>query len=110
MRRYTHGRRDSLAKGRSYETVFAVLAVVGVRGVLEVSLINADEWVDQLKLVYMPLVISAYDVPDVDVLLISGGVRTDEDLYKLRQAVKRAKQVVAVGTCAIFWGRQPGRP
>ncbi len=82
---------------------FAVLQLSGCAG-CEVSLINADEWVDQFKLVYMPLVISAYDVPDVDVLLISGSVRTDEDLYKLRQAVKRAKQVVAVGTCAISGG------
>lgn len=82
---------------------FAVLQLSGCAG-CEVSLINADEWVNQLKLVYMPLVISAYDVPEVDVLLISGGVRSDEDLYKLRQAVKRAKQVIAVGTCAISGG------
>ena len=82
---------------------FAVLQLSGCAG-CEVSLINADEWVDQLELVYMPLVISAYDVPEVDVLLISGGVRTDEDLYKLRRAVKRAEQVVAVGTCAISGG------
>ena len=82
---------------------FAVLQLSGCAG-CEVSLINADAWVDQFKLVYMPLVISAYDVPDVDILLISGGVRTDEDLYKLRRAVKSAQQVVAVGTCAISGG------
>jgi F420-non-reducing hydrogenase small subunit len=52
----------------------------------------------------MPLVISAYDVPDVDVLLVSSGVRTDEDLYNLRRAVRHAQQVVAVGTCAISGG------
>jgi F420-non-reducing hydrogenase small subunit len=43
-------------------------------------------------------------VPAVDVLLVSGGVRTDEDLYNLRRAVRRAGQVVAVGTCAISGG------
>jgi F420-non-reducing hydrogenase small subunit len=52
----------------------------------------------------MPLVISAYDVPEVDTLLVSGGVRTDEDLYNLRRAVRRAGRVVAVGTCAISGG------
>ena len=52
----------------------------------------------------MPLVISAYDVPPVDVLLVSGGVRNDEDLYSLRRAAGRAEQVVAVGTCAISGG------
>lgn len=82
---------------------FAVLQLSGCAG-CEVSLVNADAWVDEYKLVYMPLVVSTYDVPDVDVLLISGGVRTDEDLYKLRRAVKRAKQVVPVGTCAISGG------
>ena len=82
---------------------FAVLQLSGCAG-CEVSLLNADEWLDQYRLVYMPLVISAYDVPEVDVLLVSGGVRTEEDLYNLRRAVRRAEQVVAVGTCAISGG------
>ena len=82
---------------------FAVLQLSGCAG-CEVSLLNAEEWVDRYNLVYMPLVVSAYDVPEVDVLLVSGGVRTDEDLYNLRRAVQRAHQVVAVGTCAISGG------
>ena len=52
----------------------------------------------------MPLVVSAYDIPEVDVLLISGGVRSDEDLHNLRVAVQRAKKIVAVGTCSISGG------
>jgi len=82
---------------------FAVLQLSGCAG-CEVSLLNAEAWVEQYELVYMPLVVSAYDVPEVDVLLVSGGVRTDEDLYNLRRAVRRAGQVVAVGTCAISGG------
>ena len=82
---------------------FAVLQLSGCAG-CEVSLLNAEEWIDRYNLVYMPLVISAYNVPEVDVLLVSGGVRTDEDLYNLRRAVQRARQVVAVGTCAISGG------
>lgn len=82
---------------------FAVLQLSGCAG-CEVALLNAEAWVEAYKLVYMPLVVSAEDVPEVDVLLISGGVRTDEDLYKLRRAVKNAQQVVAVGTCAISGG------
>jgi F420-non-reducing hydrogenase small subunit len=82
---------------------FAVLQLSGCAG-CEVSLLNADTWVDEHRLVYMPLVVSVYDVPEVDVLLISGGVRTDEDLYKLRHAVHKADQVVPVGTCAISGG------
>src|SRR5512136_542172 len=82
---------------------FAVLQLSGCAG-CEVSLLNAGVWVEQYKLVYMPLVISTYDVPEVDILLVSGGVRTDEDLHNLRRAVRRAGQVIAVGTCAISGG------
>ena len=82
---------------------FAVLQLSGCAG-CEVSLLNAEEWIEHYRLVYMPLVISAHDVPEVNVLLVSGGVRTDDDLYNLRQAVQRTRQVVAVGTCAISGG------
>ena len=82
---------------------FAVLQLSGCAG-CEVSLLNADAWVDEYQLAYMPLVTSTYDVPEVDVLFISGGVRSDDDLYKLRRAVKSAQQVVPVGTCAISGG------
>jgi len=82
---------------------FAVLQLSGCAG-CEVSLLNADAWIQQFQLVYMPLVISAYDVPPVDLLLVSGGVRSDEDLHTLRRAVPRAQEVVAVGTCAISGG------
>jgi len=82
---------------------FAVLQLSGCAG-CEVSLLNAQEWVERFDLVYMPLVVTAYDVPEVDVLLISGGVRSDEDLYHLRRAVKSARKVVAVGTCALSGG------
>jgi len=82
---------------------FAVLQLSGCAG-CEVSLLNADEWVDQFQLVYMPLVVSAYDVPKVDILLVSGGVRNNEDIHHLREAAKNAKKVVAVGTCAISGG------
>ena len=82
---------------------FAVLQLSGCAG-CEVSLLNAEEWIERYKLVYMPLVVSAYDVPKVDMLLVSGGVRNDEDLYNLRRAVGQAGRVVAVGTCAISGG------
>jgi F420-non-reducing hydrogenase small subunit len=82
---------------------FAVLQLSGCAG-CEVSLLNAGQWIEEYKLLYMPLVLSAYAVPNVDVLLISGGVRTDEDVYNLRRAASRAAQVVPVGTCAISGG------
>ena len=82
---------------------FAVLQLSGCSG-CEVSLLNAEEWMDKYKLAYMPLVASVYDLPNVDVLLVSGSLSNDEDLYNLRHAVRKAKKVVAVGTCAISGG------
>jgi len=82
---------------------FAVLQLSGCAG-CEVSLLNASAWLDQYELVYMPLIISTYDVPEVDVLLVSGGIRTEEDLYNLRRATRKAGEVIAVGTCAISGG------
>ncbi|HSB51354.1 MAG TPA: hypothetical protein VLD40_01720 [Dissulfurispiraceae bacterium] len=82
---------------------FAVLQLAGCAG-CEVSLLNADEWVGEYRLAYMPLVVSAHDVPEVDLLLVSGGIRNEEDLYNLRRAVTRARKVVAIGTCAISGG------
>ena len=82
---------------------FAVLQLSGCAG-CEVSLLDADAWITTRQLVYMPLVISSYDLREVDILLVSGGVRTDEDLHHLRRSIRRAGQVVAVGTCAISGG------
>jgi F420-non-reducing hydrogenase small subunit len=83
---------------------FAVLQLSGCAG-CEVSLINASEWVDQYQLVYMPLVVSTHTVPeDTEILLVSGGVRNDEDVYNLRRSAEIVKRVVAVGTCAISGG------
>ncbi len=82
---------------------FAVLQLSGCAG-CEMSLLEADDWTQHYTLTHLPLVISSHDMPDVEVLLISGGVRTDEDLFNLRRSVKKAQQVVAVGTCAISGG------
>jgi F420-non-reducing hydrogenase small subunit len=83
---------------------FAVLQLSGCAG-CEVSLLNANEWVEKYQLVYMPLVVSTHTVPeDTEILLVSGGVRNDEDVYNLRRAVKIVDRVIAVGTCAISGG------
>lgn len=84
---------------------FAVLQLSGCAG-CEVSLLNAgaDLATEDLSLAYMPLIVSAHEVPDVDVLLVTGGIRTDDDLFKLREAASRIKRIIAVGTCAISGG------
>lgn len=82
---------------------FAVLQLSSCAG-CEVALLNADAWIDQYRLTFMPLVASTHTMPEVDVLFVSGSVHTDEDLHNLRKSVKKAKEVIAVGTCAISGG------
>lgn len=83
---------------------FAVLQLSGCSG-CEVSLLNSDEWINNFQLVYMPLVVTSNKIPDdVEVLLVSGGVRTDEDIHNLRKGRSRTKKLIAVGTCALSGG------
>lgn len=82
---------------------FAVLQLSGCAG-CEVSLLNAEDWIGRRELAYMPLILSAEDVPEVETLLVTGGVGTEEDEYRLRVAASRAHEVVAVGTCALSGG------
>ena len=91
---------------------FAVLQLTGCAG-CEVSLLNAGDELDLANLAYMPLVVTAHDVPEVDVLLVTGGIRTDEDLLKLRESASRVKKIISVGTTSL-WRRPsitpPGVP
>jgi len=82
---------------------FAVLQLTGCAG-CEVSLLNALETTDDQRPAYMPLIISSEDIPDVETLLVTGAVRTEHDLYRLRHAARKAQRIVAVGTCAISGG------
>lgn len=82
---------------------FAVLQLTGCAG-CEVSLFNAGDQLDFGALSYMPLLVSVDEIPEVDLLLVTGGIRNDEDLFKLRRAAARVNKIVAVGTCAISGG------
>ena len=91
---------SSISKKNKDLPQFAVLQLSGCAG-CEVSLLNANEWIEEFELVFMPLVVSAYEVPCVDVLLVSGGVRSDEDLYNLKRAVRCSKKIVEIGRAHV---------
>lgn len=85
------------------ELTFATLPLSGCSG-CEVGLLNSDAWIGPYQLTYMPLVISGDDLPPVDTLLVTGGVGTEDDEYRLRRGRERARRLIAVGTCAISGG------
>jgi coenzyme F420-reducing hydrogenase gamma subunit len=57
--------RPVSAKDKHKPMSFAVLQLSGCAG-CEVSLLNANEWINKYKLVYMPLVISTHEMPKVE--------------------------------------------
>ena len=59
---------------------------------------------DKVDLVYAPLFMSARDYGEVDILMLTGVVRTEDDIADLRQARQRARYIVAFGSCAVFGG------
>jgi F420-non-reducing hydrogenase small subunit len=58
----------------------------------------------RIELVYSPLFMSAKDYSEVDVALITGAVRTEEDLRLLQAARRKARYLVAFGACPAFGG------
>jgi F420-non-reducing hydrogenase small subunit len=58
----------------------------------------------RIELVYSPLFMSAKDYSEVDVALITGAVRTEEDLHLLQAARRKARYLVAFGACPAFGG------
>jgi F420-non-reducing hydrogenase small subunit len=59
---------------------------------------------NSIDLVYSPLLMSAKDFSDVDVVLINGTVRTEEDVRLVEAARRKARYVVAFGSCSAFGG------
>lgn len=60
---------------------------------------------DKVDLVYSHMVQDAREIPDdCDLIFIEGSVSTDEDYEEALALRKKAKYVVAVGSCACFGG------
>lgn len=59
---------------------------------------------DTIELVYAPLIMSAKDYGDVDLVLLTGSVRNAEDLEEVKKARSRAKYLAVVGACSVFGG------
>lgn len=59
----------------------------------------------QVELVHSYMIADRRDIPEsIDIVLIEGGVRTSHDIKLLKEARKKAKILVAMGSCACFGG------
>lgn len=63
-----------------------------------------DRVLEVADLVYCPMLIDQDQIPEVDVALIEGVVRLQEDVEVLREARLKSQVIIAWGTCACYGG------
>ena len=59
---------------------------------------------ERIHLTYCPLLTDEASLPDLDVILVEGAIRMEEDEEKLREARHKGRVLVAWGTCAALGG------
>jgi F420-non-reducing hydrogenase small subunit len=73
------------------------------------SLLNAgDAFLEilsqDLEIIYSPTFTDLKEVPDVDIAIVEGGVRTEEDEKMIREVRAKCRILVALGICATHGG------
>jgi F420-non-reducing hydrogenase small subunit len=66
-----------------------------------------DEFLNLLsntELVFSPVLMDSKEIQPVDLVLIEGGVRNEEDVRLLQEVRAKSKLLVALGTCSTFGG------
>jgi coenzyme F420-reducing hydrogenase gamma subunit len=56
----------------------------------------------KIELVYAPLLMSASNYGQPDVLFLTGAARNDEDIEHIRRARENARYLVAMGSCQVW--------
>jgi F420-non-reducing hydrogenase small subunit len=57
-----------------------------------------------IELTYAPLLMSAVEPGKVDVMLITGAARNQEDIERIQRARRQARYLVAFGSCSTLGG------
>ncbi|HVP26135.1 MAG TPA: F420-nonreducing hydrogenase [Candidatus Bathyarchaeia archaeon] len=73
------------------------------------SFLNAGEALleilsEDFDIVYSPTFVDLKEVPDVDLAIVEGGVRTEEDEKLIREVRAKSKTLIALGICATHGG------
>ena len=59
---------------------------------------------EDLEVVYSPTFIDLREIPNVDLAIVEGGVRTEEELGLVREIRAKSRMLVALGLCATHGG------
>ncbi|MBM4240912.1 MAG: F420-nonreducing hydrogenase [Euryarchaeota archaeon] len=75
----------------------------------EISVLDLHEEIldllDGAEIVYAPVLVDVKEVPDdIDIAIVSGSVRNEENRERLEELRKKSKTLIAYGTCACYGG------
>jgi len=75
----------------------------------EISILDLHEdllkILENAEIVYAPVLVDAKEMPDdVDIAIVSGSVRNEENKERLEELRKNSKTLIAYGTCACYGG------
>ncbi|XRO74869.1 F420-nonreducing hydrogenase [Methanocaldococcus sp. 28A] len=60
---------------------------------------------ENVELIHCPVLMDVKEIPDeIDIALIEGGIRNEENLEIAKEMREKAKIVIAFGTCAVYGG------
>ncbi|MGF7118082.1 F420-nonreducing hydrogenase [Methanobacterium oryzae] len=75
----------------------------------EISVLDLHEGILELlksaEIVYAPVLMDTKEIPDdIDIAIVSGSVRNEENRERLEELRKKSKTLIAYGTCACYGG------
>ncbi|KKK40682.1 hypothetical protein LCGC14_0684040 [marine sediment metagenome] len=62
------------------------------------------EVLDKVDLIYCPTIMDLKEIPTCDIALINGTIGNEHDIEVAKDVEKKAKKVIALGSCACFGG------
>lgn len=82
----------------------------GICSGCEMSLLGMHEkligLLEKIEISYSPVLMDAKEIPKVDVALLTGGIRSEDDIEKVKEIREKSDRLIALGTCAT-WGGVP---
>jgi Fe-S-cluster-containing dehydrogenase component/coenzyme F420-reducing hydrogenase gamma subunit len=104
-----YARKRKLLPSKVQNRLSLAIVDCAICGGCEVAIADLGEQVlrllsDRVELVYAPILMSAREFGQVDVVFVVGAVRNEDDLEAVREARAKAKVLVAFGTCPGFGG------
>ena len=91
----------------SGKPTLAIVNLTGCTGCF-VSIVDLhEELLDVLgkvDLVYCPTILDIKEIPSCDIALVNGTVCNEHDVEMLKDVEKKAKTIIALGSCACFGG------